>query len=484
MRTSRTVLMILALLPGATHAAAWQRMSDGVVVSCAPEAAALNCEWRAASAAPVSFGSATLDGQSLPPTSAMPYPWSDAATAILVLVDTSDPGRQAVIEANIRQIGSVASAARPHQKLGLAAFDKNLRMLAPIGSSRDVIRATAASLRAEGKTTEFYRNVLQGIDALRDVPAARRALIIFSDGQAEDQAYFHNDVVAAAQAAGVSIHSFGFPRSVALSVALQTLRRLSDETGGLYAESDAAFAVTDAALAAPLAAADSGGRLAFDLEAMRKTAPEATTLTLAFNGGAGPARVDVPIEPAPQAAPEPAAVPAPAVTAAPPPVERPAPIFWYGLPILLLLLVIAALTAMYSLLRRAQTVAKPADAAQPAAGYRPLAYLISQESRPRSFPITREIWRIGRSRDNEMALEDVSVSRRHAEIQRTPEGRFTIMDRHSTNGVFINGRRIGKGELREGDIIEIGDVALRFTESLDYQMGERTVVQDTRRPVH
>ena len=62
--------------------------------------------------------------------------------------------------------------------------------------------------------------------------AARKGLVIMSDGLAEDYAYHHDDVISLARAERVIIHSVGYPRSVAKSVALQTVRRLSDETGG------------------------------------------------------------------------------------------------------------------------------------------------------------------------------------------------------------------------------------------------------------
>ncbi len=53
---------------------------------------------------------------------------------------------------------------------------------------------------------------------------------------AKVSAYFHNDVINAAKKAGIIITSIGYPRSVPQSVSLQTLRRLSEETGGIYKE--------------------------------------------------------------------------------------------------------------------------------------------------------------------------------------------------------------------------------------------------------
>ncbi len=67
-----------------------------------------------------------------------------------------------------------------------------------------------------------------------------------------------------------------------------------------------------------------------------------------------------------------------------------------------------------------------------------------------------------------MTINDNSVSRRHAEIRRAFEGQFVLYDRDSTNGVFVNNRKIIDHKLAEGDVIEIGDVLLRFTRMPQY----------------
>lgn len=70
---------------------------------------------------------------------------------------------------------------------------------------------------------------------------------------------------------------------------------------------------------------------------------------------------------------------------------------------------------------------------------------------------------IGRSAGNELVLADPEVSRRHARVLRKDDG-FTIEDLGSTNGTFINGRRINRlTRLAHGDIIDLGDtIRLRY----------------------
>jgi len=75
---------------------------------------------------------------------------------------------------------------------------------------------------------------------------------------------------------------------------------------------------------------------------------------------------------------------------------------------------------------------------------------------------------VGRASDNELTLNDGSVSKIHAALLMTAEGTLLVADTGSTNGTFINGRRIAYGESRlieEGDVIGFGDVEVRLRKS-------------------
>lgn len=72
---------------------------------------------------------------------------------------------------------------------------------------------------------------------------------------------------------------------------------------------------------------------------------------------------------------------------------------------------------------------------------------------------------VGRVSDNELPLNDTSVSKIHAALTLNPQGTLLIADTGSTNGTYINGRRIAYGEARqieEGDVVGFGDVEVRF----------------------
>ncbi len=71
---------------------------------------------------------------------------------------------------------------------------------------------------------------------------------------------------------------------------------------------------------------------------------------------------------------------------------------------------------------------------------------------------------LGRGKENAICLQEAGVSRRHARVSLQGE-RWVIQDLHSTNGTFVNGRRIGAKALRHGDRVHLGPVMLRFLAS-------------------
>ena len=68
---------------------------------------------------------------------------------------------------------------------------------------------------------------------------------------------------------------------------------------------------------------------------------------------------------------------------------------------------------------------------------------------------------IGRSRECDVFLEDLAVSRVHATIRELPDGTFEMVDNHSATGTFVNGKATARCVLHHGDVIQIG--ANQFT---------------------
>jgi serine phosphatase RsbU (regulator of sigma subunit) len=72
---------------------------------------------------------------------------------------------------------------------------------------------------------------------------------------------------------------------------------------------------------------------------------------------------------------------------------------------------------------------------------------------------------VGRSHDCDLVLPDVVLSRRHAELVRTPLG-WAVRDLRSLNGTYVNGRRLeGQRALRDGDVVGVAEWRLEYREA-------------------
>ncbi|KOV28500.1 FHA domain-containing protein [Streptomyces sp. H021] len=68
--------------------------------------------------------------------------------------------------------------------------------------------------------------------------------------------------------------------------------------------------------------------------------------------------------------------------------------------------------------------------------------------------------RIGRATDNDLVIDELDVSRRHAELRALADGTYEIADLGSHNGTYLNGAPVtGRAPLTEGDIVGIGHLA-------------------------
>jgi len=489
----------VVLLVAAPTAMAWNVLSADLDLSCTQSDSTLRCDYRPLMSVSTQQIDASAGTQSLSVSDNKSVTLSDSTVAVLFLVDTSDPARENVVKKNIEHIEKLLAAGKSYHRFGLASFDKNLTVEAPIGSSDQQIVSAAGNLRATGKTTELYRNVIKAIDILAGIKADRKAIYLFSDGQAEDRAYFNQDVIRAARKYNVIINSLGYPRSVALSVALQTIRRLSEESGGRYVETDDNFNLPYPFLDGPFRNIDSGGKFTIDLSPLLTADHPATgQIKLTIKTATGEISSQVPynnsfatsipttVAMAPATAPGPADVQQAQPIRIMAPIEEPNEIdvwLWYGIPVAFVILIILTLIILAVTYQQLK-VPRSASNKAAANAYKPFAYLVVQDESGIRYPITNTTWRIGRTKDNELVLNDKSVSRRHAEIQRYSNGHFVIYDVDSLNGVFVNSEQVKKKKLQEGDIVEIGDIYLRFTtDSENFSTEENTAIQNTRTPM-
>jgi pSer/pThr/pTyr-binding forkhead associated (FHA) protein len=75
--------------------------------------------------------------------------------------------------------------------------------------------------------------------------------------------------------------------------------------------------------------------------------------------------------------------------------------------------------------------------------------------------LDKDITRLGRSPDSDVFLNDITVSRRHAEVSREGSN-FVIKDAGSLNGTYVNRERVDVAQLASGDELQIGKFKIVF----------------------
>jgi hypothetical protein len=78
------------------------------------------------------------------------------------------------------------------------------------------------------------------------------------------------------------------------------------------------------------------------------------------------------------------------------------------------------------------------------------------------FPISAKTVTIGRNPDNDIQLSNTSVHRAHAVLHMAGDRQFVISDLRTKNGVVVNNQRVEQRALQDGDLIELGEVRLRY----------------------
>jgi len=95
-----------------------------------------------------------------------------------------------------------------------------------------------------------------------------------------------------------------------------------------------------------------------------------------------------------------------------------------------------------------------------------LQVLYETDGRPQVFNLAKDEATIGRSNDNDIVLNDFSVSRRHATL-RKENGAWVIHDNQSTNGVRIKEKLVQSARVGDGDQAVVGTFVLRFREEIE-----------------
>ena len=437
----------------------------------------------------------------------------DSATAYAFVIDVSNPARRATIARCVE--AAVALAGKLNDRADIAVFSlgSSVKVEAPFGSTREKALEAIKLLKPEGDqayATLIYTGCKEIVENhLKGRPAGRKALVVFTDGKDEtgkgkpDEAQIQRikaqDLIASALAAKVVIHALGYVEQPSELTELDNINDASQKTyGAAEAAETGSGKLPDAFVASFPAYLSSGGRATF--AATPLAGKSAVFVKFIADDGAEfrvPERPEGVLDPAPPAPTAPAVVPSVSPDGAPgastpsagevspplPSAVKP------GKPWLLPVLIggIVLFLGMIALILRRAKIAAEAEAAArraeianendeepdalfentsgpvaPAPSRTPLAWLVMLDAEQTKIPVTQTSARIGRGQEDEIRIRNDSVSRSHCNLKRSGDGQWVVVDLESGNGVLLNGRRVESSVVKEGDVIELGEVKMRF----------------------
>lgn len=92
----------------------------------------------------------------------------------------------------------------------------------------------------------------------------------------------------------------------------------------------------------------------------------------------------------------------------------------------------------------------------------PRLIILNTELAGREFSCVRTELKIGRTDENDIAIDHRSLSRTHCKVVREDSGEWRVIDMQSANGLMVNGESYAQSALRSGDVLELGHVKMKF----------------------
>jgi len=364
----------------------------------------------------------------------------DPPAIVALTLDTSGSIKAELIEQTRALAVSILGALPPKSEVALFVFDDSSRLILERTSDPEKVRESLAQVQQAGRFTALYDAIYDASRYLEAAPRSRKAVVLVTDGKDENSTLLQQDGLKVATDARIPVFSVGVGR-----MEEAVLARIAKLTGGTFT---------------PMSRVDAqeiGGQIA-------ALAPVGIS--------AAPIR--------------------PAAASGPPP--RPARSLPSVSSNLLILFGVAVFGVIAVLIALAFRLRPGGSQPLPAAG-RPSGLSLTgvrmagggaadgeteaidrtvvlrglPALRVMSGPSTGRMLElepgrdatIGRDASNDLEVADSSVSSKHCMI--IPEGSgFVICDLQSTNGTRVNGERIERQRLTEGDVIVVGGVRITY----------------------
>lgn len=491
--TGVAVALLTALL--STGDVSAQSANSDLEVSCTVDNDAVprtvSCDLRHLQALPPDEIRITANGETLAGGVFEPFSAQDGKSAWLYLIDTSNPRRAATVESNVDFVQSQLSRISEDRLIGVATFASEMSTILPITDLHTDIEARLGQIEADGVATEFFSNALRAVQMLADVDADRKALVIMSDGKAEDTAFSLNDVTQAANEAGIKIIGLGFAESATETPALQPLERLALETGGTFAETVAGTPLPSQFSSNLVRYLENGGTITVPMAGY--SGDVAVGVEVSLSGGGTVSALQTVAVAEELAAEDPSGESDTFAGSVYRMLDAilPGAAQWanansaLAIALLLLPVLLIAAALWYFIAGRKRPDDEFADEfletesttvfgdledgsetltrAVSTGGFGTYGFLEVIGNEEERFAIDSHSISIGRHSDNDFRLGNDAVHRHHAHLNVSSGGVVTIHDLSTVNGVVVNGQRVDKANLANGDMIELGEVRIRYS---------------------
>jgi hypothetical protein len=352
------------------------------------------------------------------------YPSDNIKTATLFFIDSSIPMKTA-FESSIKDIlVNLYKQKSQYDKYATFTFDSKIDMINSFDD--DNITSDINNIKIDGQNTELFRLSLDAMDELAKRSEVIKYFVIFSDGEYEDKAYNIEDLIKKATDNNITILSVGYKDSIFL----QSLRRLSDETNGKIWVANKNTYKVDANFTKEFSLfytqlvnikiddilkPNESGKVEVEIK-INDESNNTLSKKILFD-------VEKVIINNSK--------------------DNKIIIISVILIVLILIIIIA-----FKLKSKKQQNKK-----------RILAYL--QTDFGDKLEIYNYSTSIGSSLDNDIVIQNEYISRNHAIID-FQDGKFSIIDRNSTNGIVINEQKVSKGNITSNDIIYFGPYKVIF----------------------
>jgi hypothetical protein len=440
----------------------------------------------------------------------------DANCAWLVVIDNSNPARKKTVDACVREVRHFVSKLPAADTVMIATLARDFTIAATFETKAAERDAALSAIKTDGESslaTLLYQNLRQAIsEHLEKRKETRKAVVLLTDGKDETPggqgaiSIRRDELIKKAKELGVIVHTIGFAELASEANWFADLKEVSHETEGLHVAAEVSTRQLAPETWPTLQEVTRGGGTAvLDVSGLEKPMPIKLDLQTATGKRAS---LVIPEDEVAKALPVQAPSPqdptsttpgqtagetkAPAAedgekgsvkadSAAVPEKKMMATWIWWALggsAALLLMVILISVsrrraaeeerrieelrTAEKARVLEEMLVDQQSDPGTVRVTPAPFAYLEMCDADQTRHSVTMTNFRIGRGQHNDLVLRNDSVSGNHCTLTRNRQGEWVLTDLKSGNGLIVNGSQVKEAVLRQGDLIELGDLKMRF----------------------